>query len=225
MPFSHLHHTLQSFMPLISKHPFNKALFNGSLPSSVFNNFLIQDHYYLKHYSNALTTIARRLHQNHENHANQFHHIASSIKKTELNMHRRYLHRPQTTQFFKPAKININPAINTYLQHLHETTQTKPIPVAIAAVLPCFVIYCELGMSMPTHAEHRFYDWIKTYSSPSFLNNAEKMIRIFNEHSTGDNQDQALESFITSVQCEIHFWDSCIKPPCIKMSPTPSEGR
>lgn len=205
MPFSRLHNALQSFMPRILAHPFNKALFDGTLSSSVFNHFLIQDQHYLKHYAYALTNIAHRLHKKH---ATQFHHIATSIKKTELNMHRHYLHIHQPNYFFKPVT---SPIINAYIQHLHETTQTKPIPVAIAALLPCCVIYRELGVNMPRDPEHRFYNWIKTYSSSSFVENTEKMIRVFNAHCEANQSDEALGSFTASVQYEINFWDSVYK--------------
>ncbi|HEU5281588.1 MAG TPA: hypothetical protein VFU82_06395 [Gammaproteobacteria bacterium] len=211
MPFSRLHNALQSFMPLISTHSFNQGLLKGNLPFSVFNQFLMQDKYYLSHYAKALTNIAHRLHHQHQHDAKAFHTFANSIKKTEINMHHRYLNTHQSTRFFKPIATNINPAINAYIQHLHESTQTKPIPVAIAAMLPCFVIYRELGAIMPNNPEHRFYDWIKTYSSSGFLDNTEKMIAVFNAHDQVDLRDQALESFTASVQHEIKFWDSVIE--------------
>lgn len=211
MSFSTLYRALQPYLPHITQHPFNKALLNGSLPSSTFNRFIQQDKYYLTHYKDALTTIAHRLSPTHDNDALKFHAFANAIKNTELRMHRHYLIEGQHTRLFNTPFIEPSTAIASYIQHLSETATSQPIPVAIASVLPCYVIYRELGLNMPYHPEHRYHRWIATYSSPSFLSMTNDMIAIFNAHSHAlDHHDQnaATMSFIQSVQHELHFWDS-----------------
>src|SRR5690348_5159813 len=140
MPFSALQKPLAAWMPLILNHPFNKQLADGSLPFYIFNDFLRADKNYLKGYTRALNTIATRLQINHPAHAEAFYHIANEARDTETHLHQKYLKRIHPACFFTPASSITHSSINTYIQHLHETTQTKPISVAIAAVLPCSVI-------------------------------------------------------------------------------------
>lgn len=225
MPFSHLQNALQLWMPRVLNHPFNQKLANGSLPVSVFNAFLKQDKLYLQAYANTLSTIAHRLQNSHPIHASAFDALSQDARNTENHLHQKYLKKTHPSYFFKSPPPSKSSAINTYIQHLHETTQTKPIPIAIAAVLPCFLIYRELGTNMPLDPKHRFYDWIKTYSSSGFLENTEKMITVFNAHHQVNLQNEILENFIKSIQHEINFWDSIIKPPCIKTLPNRCAGR
>lgn len=225
MPFSSLHHALETYLPIIIKHPFNQALLHGHLPPSVFNLFIQQDKHYLTQYALALSTIAYRLEPTHQKHAMQFHQFANAIKQSEITMHRHYLISQTHTRFFKPKPTHANSALTAYIHHLHACTQMQPIAVAIAAVLPCFVIYRELGVNMPRHAEHPYYTWIKTYSSPRFLKNTDSMMMVFKAHNHPDLNEEAVKSFTTSIAHELNFWDSVIKTQAQTTHPSLTHGK
>jgi thiaminase/transcriptional activator TenA len=219
MLFSDLEKILQQWMPRILNHPFNQGLADGSLSRSLFNAFIEKDKIYLISYANALTTIANRLKQNHPFHADKFHEFSKFVRETELDSYREYS-TSSHPRLFKTAPLTQSEAMEAYIHYLHETTTRQSISIAIAAVLPCVVIFRELGRCIPITPEHRFYRWIETYSEAQFLKMTEWMTDIFNEHSQVVQHDHIETSFITSIQHEINFLDSvCNKKHTL---PTPT---
>lgn len=211
MLFSDLEKILQQWMPRILNHPFNQGLADGSLSQSLFNAFIEKDKVYLISYANALTTIANRLKESHPLHADKFHEFSKFVIETELDSYREYLTSSHPC-FFKTAPLTQSEAMEAYIQHLQHATTRQSIPVAIAAVLPCVVVYRELGRCIPITPEHRFYRWIETYSEAQFLKMTEWMTGIFNVHSQVSQHDHIETSFVISLQHEINFWDSvCYK--------------
>lgn len=217
MRFTDLQRTLQPMMPLILSHPFNLELKQGTLPLRVFNRFLMDDMHYLRHFSKALSHIARRCESAAPTDADHFHYFAYKIANSEINLHRKHLKPHATLRLFNPSHPLQNPAVFAYTQHLHSAVRSPLLPAAIAAVLPCYYLYQTLGKAMPQHPHHPYHHWITTYVSPEFITIGNTLISIFNKHSqaiTHPNERLIIENaFMTSVHHEIHFWDSCFHAP------------
>lgn len=210
MRFSDLQRALQPFMPAILEHPFNHALRTGALPRPAFNRFLCDDKHYLNHFSRALTHIATRLTSTAPSDAEHFYRFAHRIKASEMNLHRKHLKQDHTPTLFKPHNSIQNQAVLGYIQHLHQSTRSQPLPAAMAALLPCYYLYAELGKTMPHDANHPYHGWISTYTSPQFTEVGNTIITLFEKHADDGHDALIKTSFLTSVQHEIHFWDSCV---------------
>src|SRR3990167_1437186 len=207
----------------IYAHPFNQALYNGTLPIHSFYNFLEQDKPYLNQFSKSLLCLAKRV--THIQHRHMLMQLSHYILNTEAKMHDKYLLANNPMTFFSRVKYNNTPnkVVTAYLWHIHRATEIESIPVAIASLIPCFYIYSSLGLYMQQQGvdpNNIYRHWIESYSNPSFLTATQSIITILNELTAHgiDNvhSSHIMNVFIKSVLFEIALWDSvCHKIPCI----------
>lgn len=116
----------------------------------------------------------------------------------------------ETFNFESTGKLTL--ATLAYTSYLLQTSSTGPVEVAVAAVLPCFWIYREVGISIAkkTNTSNPYLRWIETYASEDFGASVEKAIHIFDEigKSVSDEmRSQMVDAFYKSALLEWHFWD------------------
>ncbi len=190
------------------RHPFNVQLAAGTLPHAVFLRFVVSDKLYLQGLSRALQMAALGI--NPIEHQTVVAGLASKIVRSERDLLEKYV--PSTTHalglFALPSP---NPVVQQYVQHLHQCAQHDPA-VAIASVLPCFVLYRELGalMSPVVQADNPYRAWIASYASPSFLQHTASLTQVAEEMALlqPNQQQQMIAAFVTSTECERAFLDS-----------------
>jgi thiaminase len=201
----------------IMRHPFNRQLATGDLPFEVFRNYIIQDYLYLAKLSSALRQISCRLLNHPETAADghQLNNYADDLLATEQSMLSKYLLKENTVSFFHPPH-RMTPVIHRYTSHLMHTAQTAPIPVAVGAALPCFLVYEQLGtkMNVSTYAQnHRYKKWIATYSGPRFVSTTAGMVHLLERHiqknaSSSQEKEAVTRAFVKSATFELAFFDS-----------------
>ena len=202
--------------PEIYKHPFNKQLYNGSLPTTTFREYLKQDKLYLGDFSEALLLVSNRFTYD-DYYALQFKSLSEYILGTERKFHIKYLGEEQPNVFFqgdKPVRKKI-PVIEHYTQHILDTAINASKEEAVASLIPCFWIYCELGKQMDVSAcpsSHPYRNWMASYSSERFTSATKSITQTIQELTTGIScpihEEKIIASFLKSAEFELMFFDA-----------------
>lgn len=189
----------------ILAHPFNTALASGTLDRHRFVHYMQQDWLYLIDFGRALALIAGRIDAEQE--VLRFVNFAYGAIAAERELHQHYFDRFEVT-----APEAKNPACFTYTHFLRATAALDPLETAVAAVLPCFWIYREVGhhIAAQTVQDNPYQKWIDTYSDPEFSDLVDQAIQVYNQLAEGTTRPrrQAMErAFRESTILEWHFWD------------------
>ncbi|HEX6142768.1 MAG TPA: thiaminase II [Geminicoccaceae bacterium] len=197
----------------ILEQPFNQELAAGTLSRERFTFYMIQDAHYLNAFGRALAAAAARAPDN-----DQMIVLAGSAR--EAVVVERALHE----SFFREYGLSAeeveaappSPTCSHYAHYLISTTSSAPYEVAVAALLPCFWIYWEVGKHLLEIAarDNPYQAWIDTYADEEFAAGVQKVIGISDdlaEAATPARQDQMLEAFVRAAQLEWMFWDSAYR--------------
>lgn len=189
----------------IKTHPFNQQLMRGNLNPDIFAYYITQDSRYLLDYSRSLALIAAKAPAEYIRKFLQYSEMAFVAENQVVHDHFRKKFDIQESKKVTPATLN-------YGNFLLRTAAIEPLEVAIAAVLPCFWVYQEVGLSIAKEStsNNPFARWIETYSSKEFFTAVEEAIAIFDkvaEQASDSLQQQMLDAFIQSTWMEWHFWN------------------
>lgn len=157
----------------IDELPFIRALADGSLERGPFLSYLAQDALYLREYARVLAEAARRAPTSDEQ-AFWAESAHGSIVG-ELELHAAWLTPAQGVSAATFA-VDPGPATVAYLDHLRAVAFGGDYAEIVAAVLPCFWLYTDLGRRL--HAgefgeyahdpQHPYASWLATYADPAF---------------------------------------------------------
>jgi len=147
--------------------PFNQELAAGALSRERFCHYVIQDAHYLVGYGRALAVAAAKA--DGADGVVQFARAAQEAVAVERGWHAGYMHDFGITsaQF---SATPLTPACHHYTSFLLATAWSEPYPVAVAALLPCFWIYAEVGRSIHAGSApgNPYQSWIDTYAGEEF---------------------------------------------------------
>ncbi len=189
----------------ILEQPFIQELSNGTLPREVFDFYLIQDDLYLLEYGRVLAGIASRL--DNKDFAEAFLHFTKDTMDVERGMHETFL--KGVAKATEPS-----PTCRLYTSFLLNSLYTKPIEVAVAAVLPCFWVYQKVGehiLSISSVENNPYKEWINTYGGEEFDNSAKLALSIGDElaaHCTEEQRKAMTEAYVMCTRMEWLFWQS-----------------
>jgi thiaminase/transcriptional activator TenA len=148
-------------------HPFLTGLTDGSLPRQSFQFYAVQDALYLREFARALSIAAARAPQ--EDWIIMFNEHAAGALKVERMLHE---------SFFKafglsPAEVastSLAPTNLAYTSYLLAVAYAAPFHEVIAALLPCYWIYWEVGKELERSGspDPLYARWIGTYASEEF---------------------------------------------------------
>ena len=145
---------------------FIRGLADGTLPEHEFAYYLAQDAIYLNGYSRVLARAAAIA----PTEAEQLFWARSAQQclEVESELHRSWL----STRTTAPT---LGPVTKSYVDHLLAASVSGSYGVLVAAVLPCFWLYAEVGSTL--HREflaggapvaHPYADWLRTYADEDF---------------------------------------------------------
>lgn len=203
----------QSIEPVYGKIlelPFIKELISGTLPKEIFRFYIRQDAAYLSDYGKVLTGIASKLHN--PGHVESFIYFASSTMKVERELHRSFVKESGSNESVEPS-----PSCLLYTSFLQKQQAFASIEVALAAVLPCFWIYKEVGDYILKHQvkdNNPYQSWIDTYGGEEFERSVVSAIAICDEvaeQCTEEQREAMTKAFVTSSKLEWLFWDSAYR--------------
>lgn len=189
----------------ILAHPFNRELANGSLDPERFSFYVQQDSLYLVDYARALALLAAKAPSSSA--AESLLLYAKEGIQVEQVLHGHYFKAFNIT----PAARQ-EPACFAYTQFLLACTALEAYPVGLAAVLPCFSIYREVGLHISRRAvvPNPYAEWIETYSDETFGLAVQRMQELTDAAADSASvRDRAAmrEVYVISTRCEWRFWD------------------
>jgi thiaminase/transcriptional activator TenA len=194
--------------------PFNTELSSGTLSRDRFQGYIVQDALYLAQYSRVLAMAGARGPDGETLRA--FGACAIEAVAVEQALHERYL-----TEFgVDPARVaNAEPSPDClgYTSFLLATAYHDPWEVLVAALLPCFWIYWDVGTRIAKQAatDNPYRAWIDTYSDDAFGEAVRNVIAITDRAAaatTSAIQSRMMTAFIRCTQYEYLFWDSAYHP-------------
>jgi hydroxymethylpyrimidine kinase/phosphomethylpyrimidine kinase len=181
---------------------FIRQLRNGTLPEEDFSYYLAQDALYLRDYSRALARASQLAPTLEEQ---SFWAVSShSSLAVEMELHRDWLGAASVAP--EP-----NPVTTNYLNHLLAVAGGSSYGALVAALLPCFWIYQDVGerLAAANHAEHPFNTWLSTYADPVFAQSTQQAIEIVEAAALLANDvERGLmwEAFRASAAHEVAFF-------------------
>lgn len=191
----------------IIEHPFNKELADGTLDLSKFAYYIEQDTLYLRDFARSLAIIASKVALKFAKDFLSFS-VGSLIDEQEA-VHVFYR---QTIGHEETGKLT--PATLSYTSYLIQVSSTAPVELAIASVLPCFLVYNIVGQSIAQktniESQNPYQKWIEAYASPAFCGTVERATGIFDEVSLAASVEVRhlmLDAFYKSAVLEWHFWN------------------
>ncbi len=151
----------------ILRHPFVAGLTDGSLPRDCFRFYAVQDALYLREFARALSLAAARAPE--DDWIVMFNEHAAGALRVE-----RALHEGFFKEFgLSPSEVAATPLAPTnlaYTSYLLAVAYGAPYHEALAALLPCYWIYWEVGKRLERAGspDPLYARWIATYAADEF---------------------------------------------------------
>ena len=193
----------------ILAHPFLNQLCDGTLSRERFVFYMKQDALYLQEFSRALAIAGARASEMDVRLF--FVNSSQTCLIVESALHGTYFQQFGVTLDTERAPTNFS-----YSNYLVATAATGPHPVALAALLPCFWIYREVGhelisRSRASLSQNPYARWIETYASEEFDASVQKAIGFVDaaaERATESERRQMAAAFDKCSRLEWAFWDA-----------------
>ena len=193
--------------------PFNQELAGGSLSRDRFIHYMLQDAHYLVHFGKALAVTGARAPD--PDAMIQFTHSAEACVVVERALHEGFF-RDFGISAERAAATKPSPTCSHYMSYLLATAHNEPYEVTVAALLPCFWIYGEVGKHLLEIAapDNPYQAWIDTYADEAFEEGVRKVIAIADSCAAGTTptiKDRMFVAFERASLLEWMFWDSAYR--------------
>jgi thiaminase/transcriptional activator TenA len=146
----------------IHRLPFVATLGDGTLPLDRFVGYMVQDAHYLREYARVLATAAAKA----DDVTDLAFFARGAVTAVEVEA---ALHASRSAGAPDPGP---SPTCTAYTSFLLATAQTDSYAELVAAVLPCYWLYSDVGTVLADRAAgltaHPYGDWIGTYADPAF---------------------------------------------------------
>lgn len=194
----------------ILAHPFLRGLVDGSLPEAAFRFYIVQDVMYLRQYGRSLALVASKA--PHPEWAAFLCRCGLEALEVELGFHEEFLHHWGSDISKETAGAAPCPNSLLYTSWVTANAHERAFYEGLAAVLPCFVVYLEVGKALKQlGSPHPAYQaWIDKYGGPEFEGAVLKTVRMVNEVAAelGDAQRERMRAlFRQGCRLEYMFWD------------------
>jgi thiaminase/transcriptional activator TenA len=193
----------------IDELPFNTELAAGQLSRERFQGYIIQDALYLAQYARVLAIAGAKGPDGAT--LSAFGRCALEAVAVEQALHERYM-REFGVDPARLADAEPSPDCLGYTSFLLATAYHDPWEVLVAALLPCFWIYWDVGSRVAQHAarDNPYRAWIDTYADEGFGEAVRSVIGITDRAADGTTdavRARMMTAFVRSTQYEWLFWD------------------
>jgi thiaminase/transcriptional activator TenA len=164
----------------------------------------------LNGFGKALARIASRL--GRPDHVDAFLRFAVEAMAVERDLHQSFFPAPANPEDQEPS-----PACLLYTSYLLGQISDAPVETALAAVLPCFWVYKEVGgyiLSNRTRAANRYQSWIDTYGGDAYGATVRQAAAVCDElaaQCTRRQREAMTQSYVLCTKMEWMFWDSAYR--------------
>jgi thiaminase/transcriptional activator TenA len=201
--------SIQDVFSAILAHPFIAGLEDGSLDQDSFRYYVVQDSLYLTTFARVLSVCAAKSPE-HATIRMFCEHAAGAID-VERRLHEGFFNdfglSPAQVRSSEMAPTNV-----AYTSYLLAVAYGGSFPEALAAVLPCYWIYAEVGKVLAERGspDALYGRWIRTYGSPEFSSIVRSVLQVTDEVGRdlrADEQSRMRDHFRTTARFEWMFWD------------------
>lgn len=190
--------------------PFNQELAAGTLDSQAFCHYVIQDAHYLLAYGRALAVAAAKAFDADD--VIQFSEAAKIAIIVERSLHKDFMQAFAITKtVFESTPLTL--ACHHYTSFLTATAWSESYPVVLAALLPCFWIYAEVGHDIVSKSveNNPYQAWVDTYSGEEFHTAVRNVIATVDKVAARCDVDTLAKmhaAYTMGAKLEWLFWDS-----------------
>lgn len=189
----------------IKQHPFNQSLMSGNLEQEKFAYYIEQDILYLNDFARCLAILASKAPLEY---IRKFLKYADDVFVAEQDI----VHQFFNKDAFINSSNNVSPSTLSYTAFLFKQCFNESFEVGLAAVLPCFWIYHEIGLYITQYSvkNNPYSRWIETYSGDDFKKTVDEVIELFDllaEKASNETKEKMQKNFYTGACLEWHFWD------------------
>lgn len=189
------------------EHPFLRGLTDGTLPQDRFRFYLIQDTLYLRVFAQALAVLSSK--SPDEGWAAALAQDGLDTSKETSKLHDKVLARYGVAPG-EARRATMAPTTRAYTNHLLASVHRLSFGEGLAALLPCYWIYWEVGKELKKKGskEPVYQSWIDQYSDPAYGKIVERVLGIMNRAPLSEYERvNARELFLLSARYEYLFWD------------------
>jgi thiaminase/transcriptional activator TenA len=210
MPFTqHLWQVSAAIYDAIVALPFNVELAAGTLDPDTFRFYIVQDSLYLVDFARALAITGARSETPQQ--VLDFLRFAEGAIVVERSLHEHYF-----AEFGVQQAGTQSPACAFYTNYLLASAAHRSYEEAVAALLPCFWIYREVGHAIHRQAapDNPYRRWIDTYAGEEFSASVDRAIAATETASAMASEsarERMIDAFVTSSRLEWMFWDSAYR--------------
>jgi thiaminase/transcriptional activator TenA len=202
--------SIEPIQQSILSHPFILGLGDGTLPPDAFARYLAQDVHYLRDYARALAIVGAKA-PSHADTAMFARHAAGAVE-AELSLHLTLL--PELG--LDPAAVAgtpIGPTTRAYTSYLLATVYGGSFAEGLAAVLPCYWIYAEVGAALVRAGspDPRYQRWIDVYAGEEFELIVDEVLTLVDRLGPGLAPAEKRRSgrhLVMTARYEWMFWDA-----------------
>ncbi len=205
---------MEPFYRGIVEQPFLTELRDGTLPKETFRRFVIQDGKYLSDYGRCLAMCAARV--GNDDDLIVFCEAASRVIQVERTMHAEFL----TELGLTPKDVSTaqrSPTLVAYTSWAKQACGMGERHEALASVLPCFWIYCEVGQHLKSVGGSKdplYQRWIDKYAGDPFVAATQQAVDACGRMAElvgAAGLDSMVETAQMSARYEWMFWDSAYR--------------
>jgi thiaminase/transcriptional activator TenA len=198
----------------IERHPFLVELHAGTLPMDRFTSFIMQDYVYLLDFAQVLCQAGAKSPDLET--LQLFAHHALGAVEVERSFHATFgqdlgMSRKQLDAVTK------GPITQAYIAHLQSVARSGTLGEIVAAVLPCYWIYGEVGRRLHRTRPSKpkiYRKWIEIYASEPFWRSVREQIQLMDRlGKAADSRAKELMTrhFLLSSRYEFMFWEQAYR--------------
>ena len=193
----------------ILRHPFLTGLRDGSLPRECFRFYAVQDALYLREFARGLSIAAARAPR--DEWIIMFNEHAAEALRVERALHESFFQEFGLSAA-DVAATPLAPTNAAYTSYLLAIAYGRPFHEAVAALLPCYWIYWEVGKALERggSTDPLYARWIGTYASEAFGDVVRGVLAATNAMADvlgPEARDAMRRHFVTTSRYEWMFWD------------------
>jgi len=201
--------SIEPIYAAILRHPFLTGLTDGSLPAESFRFYAVQDALYLRDFARALSLAAARAPR--DPWIIMFNDHAAGALRVERELHEGFFAGWGLTME-AVAATPLAPTNLAYTSYLLAVAHAGPFHEAVAALLPCYWIYWEVGKELERRGspDPLFAKWIGTYASEAFGGVVREVLACTDALADGlaEAERAAMcRHFLATSRYEWMFWD------------------
>lgn len=200
---------IASLFDAILAHPFMIGLTSGQLERDRFLFYIVQDALYLREFARALSVAAAKA--TREDSIIMLNDHAATALRVERALHEGFFQEMGLTQE-AVASTPMAPTNLAYTSYLLAVAYSRPFPEVMAALLPCYWIYWEVGKALAERGspDPLYQRWIETYGAEEFGAIVQAVLDLTDElaeTASPETHDAMRRHFITTARYEWMFWE------------------